>query len=86
MRGQVDEPGCGGAEAAGIEVEPGEMLFEVHVQPLAPGRLGVPGSMAGKRRGDPLPLILGGDLGVEEEGVITPSHATLTKPARAPSG
>ena len=79
MRGQVDEPGCGGAEAAGIEVEPGEMLFEVHVQPLAPGRLGVPGSMAGKRRGDPLPLILGGDLGVEEEGVITPVPCHVDK-------
>src|SRR5215472_12542146 len=76
MRGQVDEPSGGGPKAAGIEVEPGEMLFEVHVQPLAPGRLGVPGSMADKRRGDPLPLILGGDLGVEEEGVITavPCH------------
>jgi len=79
MRGQVDEPSCGGPEAAGIEVEPGEMLFEVHVQPLAPGRLGVPGSMAGKRRGDPLPLILGGDLGVEEEGVITPVPCHVDK-------
>ena len=86
VRGQVDEPGCGGAEAAGIEVEPGEMLFEVHVQPLASGRLGVPGSVADKRRGDPLPLILTGDLDVKEEGVITPSHATLTKPTRPPSG
>ena len=51
MLGQLDEPSCGGAEAAGIEVEPSEMLFEVHVQPLAPGRLGVPGSMVDKRRG-----------------------------------
>lgn len=79
MRGQVDEPGCGGTEAAGIEVEPGEMLFEVHVQPLAPGRLGVPGSMADKRRGDPLPLIPGGNLGVEEEGVITPVPCHVDK-------
>ena len=69
---QVDEPGCCGPEATGIEVEPGEMLVEVHVQPLAPGRLGMAGSMADKRRGDPLPLIFGGDLGIEEEGVITP--------------
>lgn len=76
VRGQVDEPGCGGAETAGFEVEPGEVLFEVHVQPLAPGRLGVPGGMADKRRGDSLPLVLCGDLGVEEEGVITavPCH------------
>ena len=79
MRGQVDEPGCGGAEAAGVEVEPGEMLFEVHVQPLAPGRLGVPGSVADKGRGDPLSLIVGGDFGVEEEGVITPVPCHVDK-------
>jgi hypothetical protein len=77
--GQVDEPGCGGPEAAGIEVEPGEMVFEVDVQPLAPGRLGMPDSMADKRRGDPLPLIAGGDLGVEEEGVITPVPGHVDK-------
>jgi hypothetical protein len=79
MRSQVDKPGCGGAEAAGIEVEPGEMFFEVHVQPLAPGRPGVPGSMGDKRRGDPLSLIFSGDLGVEEEGVITPVPCHVDK-------
>src|SRR5690348_11608581 len=79
MRGQVNEPGCGGTEAAGIEVEPREMLFEIHAQPLAPGRLGVTGSMADKRRGDPLPLTPGGDLGVEEEGVITPVPCHVDK-------
>jgi hypothetical protein len=42
-------------------------------------RLGVPGSMADQRRGDPLPLILGGDLGVEEEGVITPVPCHVDK-------
>jgi hypothetical protein len=79
VRGQVDEPSRGGAEAAGIEVEPGEMLFEVHVQPLAPGRPGVPGSMVDQRRGDPLSLVLCGDLGVEEEGVITPVPGHVDK-------
>ena len=85
MRGQVDEPGCCGPEATGIEVEPGEMLVEVHVQPLAPGRLGMAGSMADKRRGDPLPLIFGGDLGIEEEGVIAavPCHVDKTDQAAA---
>lgn len=79
MRCQVDEPGCRGAEAAGIEVEPSEMLVEVHVQPLAPGRLGVPGSTVDKRRGDPLSLTLSGDLGVEEEGVVTPVPCHVDK-------
>jgi hypothetical protein len=76
MGRQVDEPGFAGPEAAGSEVERSEVLFEVHVQPLTPGRLGVPGSTADKRRGDPLSLMLTGDLGVEEEGVITsvPCH------------
>jgi hypothetical protein len=52
------------------------VLFEVHVQPFAPGPFGVPDSMADKRRGDPLALILTGYLGVEEEGVIAsvPCH------------
>jgi hypothetical protein len=52
------------------------MVFEVHVQPLAPGCLGVPDSMADKHRGDPLSLVFSGDLGVEEECVIAsvPGH------------
>ena len=76
MGGQVDESRCGTPEAAGIEIERGEVLLEVHVQPLAPGRLGVPGGMADKRRRDPLPLVFAGDFGVEEERVITsvPCH------------
>src|SRR5215813_14091728 len=74
--GQMYEPGCGLLEAAGIVVERSEVLFEVDVQPLAPGCLGVPGSVADKCRGDSLSLMLTGDLSVEEEGVITsvPCH------------
>ena len=85
MGGQVDESGCGRPEAAGIEIERSEVLFEVHVQPLAPGRLGVPGAMADKRRDDPLPLVLAGDLGVEEECVITsvPCHVDKADQAAA---
>jgi len=60
----MDEPGCGRPEAAGIEVERSKMLFKVHMQPLAPARLGVPDGMADQCRGDPLPLVLAGDLGV----------------------
>jgi hypothetical protein len=72
----VDQSGWSGPEAAGIDVERGQVVFEVNVQPLAPRCLGVPGSMADKRGGDALPLMLGGDLGVEEEGVIAavPRH------------
>ena len=52
------------------------MLCEVHVEPLAPGRLSVPDCMADKRSADPFPLMLTDDLGVEEKGMITsvPCH------------
>jgi hypothetical protein len=74
--GQVDQPGCSGPKAAGIEVERREVLLEVDVKPLATSLLGVPGGMADKRGGNAPPLILTGDLGVEEEGVIAsiPHH------------
>lgn len=74
--GQVDQPGCSGPKAAGIEVERREVLLEVDVEPFATSLLGVPGGMADKRGGNAPPLILTGDLGVEEEGVIAsiPHH------------
>jgi hypothetical protein len=84
--GQVDQPGCSWPKAAGIEVERREVLLEVDMKPLATSLLGVPGGMADKRGGNAPPLVLTGDLGVEEEGVIAPSHTTLTKPTRPPPG
>jgi hypothetical protein len=74
--GQVDQPSGGGPEAAGIEVERREVLLEVDVKPLASGLFGVPGGMADKRGGNAPPLMLTGDLGVEEEGVVAsiPHH------------
>ena len=74
--GQVDQPGCSGPKAAGIEVERREVLLEVDVEPFATSLLGVPGGMADKRGGNAPPLILTGDLVVEEEGVIAsiPHH------------
>jgi hypothetical protein len=39
--GQVDQPGCSGPKAAGIEVERREVLLEVDVKPLATSLLGV---------------------------------------------
>jgi hypothetical protein len=76
MHGQADQPGWRGLEATGIEVERREVFFEVDVKPLATGSLGVLGSVADKRRRDTLPLVLTGDLGIEEEGVIAsvPCH------------
>src|SRR5215472_8691783 len=83
MGGQVNEPGRGGPEAAGIEVERSEVVSEIYMQPLAPGRFGVPGSMANERRGDPLPLVLTGDLGVQEEGVIASIPCHVDKSGQA---
>src|SRR5262249_36106787 len=46
------------------------------MKPLATRRLGMPGGKADQRGGDALPLMLTGDLGIEEEGVIAtvPRH------------
>jgi hypothetical protein len=79
----MDHSGWRGPETAGIEVERRQMLFEVDVQPLATGRLGVPGSMADQRGGNALSLMLTGDLGIKEEGVIAsvPRHVDETDQA-----
>jgi hypothetical protein len=63
----VDQPGWSGPEAAGIEVERRQVPFEVDVKPLTAGRLGVPDGLAHKRGGNAPPLMLTGDLGIEEE-------------------
>src|SRR5262249_38048176 len=43
------QPGWGGPEAAGMEVERRQALGEVDMKPLASRRVGVPGSKADKR-------------------------------------
>jgi hypothetical protein len=85
VRAQVDQPGWGGPKAAGLDVEGGQALGEVDVQPLATRRLGVPGSQADQRGGNAPPLMLSGDLGIEEEGVIAtvPRHVDKTRQAAA---
>ena len=70
MCGQVDHPGWGWPEVAGIDVQRRQVLFEVDVKPLTTCRLGVPDGVTDKRRGDALPLMLTGDLGIEQEGLI----------------
>ena len=83
MGGQVDQPGRSGPEAAGIEVERRQALGEVDVKPLATRRPGVPGSKGDQRGGDALPLMLTGDLGIEEEGVIAPVPRHVDKTGQA---
>ena len=70
MRCQVHQPGWSGPEATGSEVEPRQALGEVDVKPLATCRLDMPDSMIHQGGADALPLMLTGDLGIEEEGVI----------------
>jgi hypothetical protein len=62
------------------------VLFEIDVKPLATCRLGMPGGMTDKRRGNALPLMLTGDLGIEKEGVITSVPGHVDKPTRPPPG
>ena len=72
MHCQVHQPGWSGPEATGIEVEPRQALGEVDVKPLATCRLGMPDSMTHQGGANALPLMLTGDLGIEQEGVIGP--------------
>jgi hypothetical protein len=74
----MDQPGWSGPEAAGIKVERRQVLFKVHVQPFTASRFGVPDCVADKLGSDALPLMLTGDLGIEQEGVIAsiPRHVT----------
>jgi hypothetical protein len=56
----MDHSGWRALEAAGIEVERRQVRPEVDVQPLAPGRLGVPHGVADQRGGNALPLMVAG--------------------------
>jgi hypothetical protein len=47
----MDHSGWRAREAAGIEVEGRQVRPEVNVQPLTPGRLGVPHRVADQRGG-----------------------------------
>jgi hypothetical protein len=62
------------------------VLLEVDVEPLTTCRRSVPGGMAHQGRGNALPLMLTGDLGIEEEGVIAsvPRHVDKADQAAAP--
>jgi hypothetical protein len=61
------------------------VLLEVDVEPFATGRRGVPDSMPHEGGGNPLPLMLTCDLGIEEEGVIAsvPRHVDEADQAAA---
>jgi hypothetical protein len=81
-RGQADQPGWSGPEAAGTDVERGKVLAEVDVEPLAACSTCVRDGMSYQGSGNALPLMAAGNLGIEKEGMIAPSHATLTNPTR----
>jgi hypothetical protein len=72
----MDHSGWRALKAAGMEVERRQVRPEVDVQPLAPGRLGVAHGMADQRGGGALPLMVAGDLGIEQEGMVAsvPGH------------
>ncbi len=79
----MNQTGWSGPEAAGIEVEHRQVLLEVDVKPLTPGRLRMYRSMADKRGADTLPLILAFDLGIEEEGMIASVPCHVDKAGQA---
>jgi hypothetical protein len=89
----MDQPGWSGPEAAGIKVERRQVLFKVHVQPFTASRLCVLDCVADKLGSDAPPLMLTGDLGIEQEGVIAsiPRHideadqAATRHPGRYPA-
>src|ERR1700728_4755647 len=66
----MDQAGVGTAEAAGVEVEGGEVRLEVNVQPLAPGSLGVSGCTPDQLGTNALVLMASASLRVKEERVV----------------
>ena len=79
----MDHSGWRALEAVGIEVGRRQVRAEVDVQPLAPSRLGVPHGLADQRGGNNPPLMVAGDLGIEQEGMIAsvPGHVHKTDQA-----
>jgi hypothetical protein len=73
----MEHPGWCALQAAGIEVERRQVRPEVDVQPLAPGRLGVPQGTADQRGGNVLPLMVAGDLR-EHGGAGHPKYRTAS--------
>src|SRR5262249_12355290 len=83
MHRQVDKPGWGRPEAAGIEVERRQVLLEIDVEPLATRCRGMPDSMTHQGGANALPLMLTGDLGIEQEGVIASVPCDVDKADQA---
>lgn len=81
--GQPDQPGWSGPEAARTEIERGQILAEVDVQPLAARRPRVPDGMSYQRGGDAFPLMAAGDLGIEKERVIAAVPHHIDEPNQA---
>jgi hypothetical protein len=81
-RGQADQPGWGGPEAARTEVERGQVLAEVDVEPLAARSPRVRDGMSDQGGGNALPLMAADNLGVEEEGVVAAVPRDINEPTR----
>jgi hypothetical protein len=62
----MDRPGWSGPDAPGIKVERRHVLLKVHVQPFTASRLGVPDCVADKLGSYAPPLMLTGDLAIEQ--------------------
>jgi len=82
----VDDPGARGAEPAGVEVEAGQLVPEVDVQPLATGRLGLSRGEADDLGGDALALMVTSHLGIEQEGVVAPVPRDVDEADEGPVG
>ena len=82
----MDQSGRRALKAAGIEVERRQARAEVDVQPLAPGRLGVPHGVANQGGGNALPLMVAGDLGIKKEGMIASVPGHVDKAGQAAAG
>lgn len=67
--GQCDEPGVGWREPARLEVERGQVVFEVNVQPLASSCTGVLHGGGDEPGAYPVVPVVRGDHGVEDECV-----------------
>src|SRR5215469_18354563 len=85
MRRKMDHSCWRALKAAGIKLERRQVRPEVDVQPLAPSLLGVPQGMADQHGGNALPLMLAGDFGIEQEGMIAsvPGHVDKADQAAA---
>ena len=84
MSGRCSSPAGVGDESARFEVERRERFVEVDLHPLAPGFLGVTCRDADEFSADPAPLVVGADLRVDQECVVTAVPGDVHEPDQRP--